>query len=62
MFSRPFLINREGNNVDNKGVSTLQKEMPYKVAVVKQEDILYLACQGHHCKQDKGQILAKRVS
>lgn len=34
------LKNREGNNVDNKGVSTVQKEMPYKVAVLKQEDIL----------------------
>lgn len=45
----------EGNNVNNKGVSLVRKckEMPYKVAVD-------LACQGHHCKQDKGQILAKR--
>lgn len=34
------LKNREGNNVDNKGVSTVQKEMPYKIAVLKQEDIL----------------------
>lgn len=48
------LKNMKGNTVDNKGVNTVQKEMPYKVAVD-------LACQGHHCKQDKGQILAKRV-